>query len=474
MVLRVLPLNTALFLVILLEGYVVLASELLAIRLLVPHVGSGVEVVSIVISGVLLPLAYGYYYGGKRYHTLQPHKKNRSIRSWLLKNLASAMAILTLGLSFIFLELFFATLSALGVKHFIAQTAIYTAIFIVYPVFLLAQTVPLISNYFKQTQLSRITGRMLFFSTIGSFLGSVVSTIILMNLIGAHLTAAVTICLLAVAIFILCRRGLRFDHLYAVFVALLALALNSPSLQQTLGIVGDSAYNTATVVDMPEKESRGLYLNNSRSSLFSANPAKRFPYVQYIEQHILNTMPADGNVLVLGAGGFTIGFDDRRRRYVFVDIDPTLKEISEAHLLPEKIPANKEFVAQSVRQFLNQSTEAFDVIIAEVYTNKQSIPTEATTLEFWQAVQAKLKPNGIVVANLIISPRFDDLFSSRIARTFSTVFPNHLRQAVDPVDFWQTADPKNILFIHKSTPHDDDQLIYTDDLNPHSLDHYRQ
>ena len=48
-----------------LEGYVVLAVELLAIRQLTPYVGNATDTVAIVIAAVLLPLAFGYEAGGR-------------------------------------------------------------------------------------------------------------------------------------------------------------------------------------------------------------------------------------------------------------------------------------------------------------------------------------------------------------------------------------------------------------------------
>ena len=48
-----------------LEGYVVLAVELLAIRQLTPYVGNAIDTVAIVIAAVLLPLAFGYEAGGR-------------------------------------------------------------------------------------------------------------------------------------------------------------------------------------------------------------------------------------------------------------------------------------------------------------------------------------------------------------------------------------------------------------------------
>jgi hypothetical protein len=47
------------------EGYAVLAVELLAMRQLTPYVGNATDTVAIVIAAVLLPLAFGYEAGGR-------------------------------------------------------------------------------------------------------------------------------------------------------------------------------------------------------------------------------------------------------------------------------------------------------------------------------------------------------------------------------------------------------------------------
>ena len=129
--------NHLLFLIILLEGYVVLACELIAIRTLVPFVGSGTEVISIVISAVLLPLAIGYHVGGQRFQKERAKRKGKvtSIRKIVLVNLINAMIPLAMGLSYVIQELFFALLNGIGIVHHIPQTAIFCVIFLVYPVF---------------------------------------------------------------------------------------------------------------------------------------------------------------------------------------------------------------------------------------------------------------------------------------------------------------------------------------------------
>ncbi len=246
-----------LFLVIIIEGYVVLSTELLAIRQTLPYVGNGTDTVSIIIAAVLMPLAFGYYYGGRykprrksdSYQSVKnklilagafvffvviaegyaalsaqlrisgqgaPHAGNEtcllamtiglllmlsaagcyyngrqkremgngqylSVRTKLVNNIIIAAIFLVPALSYLPLNLFFYGLSQNGLNHRVLTTTIYSLLFIVTPVYCLGQTIPLLSNYFSSEKLSSITGKMLFFSTMGSFLGAVFSTLVLMS-----------------------------------------------------------------------------------------------------------------------------------------------------------------------------------------------------------------------------------------------------------------------------------------------------
>lgn len=460
------------------EGFAVLAAELLAMRLLVPFVGSGVEVVAIIISAVLLPLAAGYHVGGQRfYRAKQSSIRPLSIRFLLASNLGRASIVLTFGLSYVCLIAWFELMDGIGITHPLAQAAIYAAVFLVYPVFLLAQTVPLISNYFVHQHLSKITGKMLLFSTLGSFTGSVITTLVLMNTIGVHLSAVVALGMCVLAHTLLCKSWIRKVGL--IFIWVMMIALNHPAAMRHAGVVSDNAYNTAMIKIDPDGNATQLWLNHSRSSIFSSDPTRRFEYIRAIETMVLEPLygtekPRD--ILVLGAGGFTLGWWDNTNRYVYVDIDRDLKTIAEKYVLPSTLPPNKHFEPKSARAYLQTHAQQFDVVIVDVYSNKESIPLETTTTEFWESVKSHLKPQGVVVANIIVSATFHDWFSTRIANTFSAVFPGHLRQVVN-ADFtvWDApSKPRNVLFIYRDSKAAQRRESYDDDLSTFSLDRYRK
>jgi len=474
-----------LYLTILIEGYVVLAVELLAIRQLLPFAGSGVEVVAIAISGVLLPLAIGYHYGGIAYARAFARARRRgtrppSIRRILQLNIVIALLILTFGLSYPVLEDFFGFLTNHGVRHRLAQTSAYTTIFLVLPVFLLGQTVPLISRYFSRRRLSEITGRMLFFSTTGAFFGSVFSTLVLMSFIGVHNTVIVTLGMLAALAVMLGGKGRRRGAAAAIALFLLAVILNCGIGLRAVGVVSDNAYNIARVIPLPEEDAKILMLNRSPSSEIGHDPEQRADYIKYIEKSFIATMPpATGprDILVIGAGGFTLGVNDTFNHYIFVDIDPAMKDIAEQHFLPEKLTPNKQFVASSARAFLRRDDKHYDLIVLDAFQNAYAIPMECTTREFLQDVKARLKPNGVVAANIFASPDFRDKFSARYDRTFGSVFPIHARHAIEEFDPWRQEDATdpahylaNVIYVYFNTPLAGDDTIYTDDKNTYSID----
>jgi Spermine/spermidine synthase domain len=478
--------NAFLFLIIGVEGYVVLATELLAIRELIPFVGSGVEVVSIVISAILLPLAGGYYLGGQRVKKELAGLGAISIRGMVLKNLLWTIVVLTLGFSYVVLEMFFKFLEQLGLHHRIVQTAVYSTVFLVAPAFFLAQTVPLVSNYFPRAKLSQITGRMLFCSTAGSFLGSVFSTLLLMHTVGVHNTANFTITLIAVLIVLVTprRRGLgrapvswpRMGNQFAIACAIFMWCINGSAFLRNLGVVADTPYSLIQIAKVPAQDAAILLINRSLASKYAPDQANRFQYVQYIEnqfiQPLRGTPPRD--ILVLGAGGFTLGWDDRTNRYTFVDIDPALQPAAEANLLPAPLPPNKHVVVTSARAFLKRTSARYDLVVDDLFTNIVSIPAEAVTREFLFSAKRALKPGGILVMNVVSSPALSDAFSVRIYNTVASVFPVFRQQIITGRGFngWSTGNAyANTLYIYYDNAWVTDKAVYTDDKNTYSLDH---
>ncbi len=470
-------LTTLFFTVIFIEGYVVLATELLAIRQLIPFVGSGTETIAIVIAAVLLPLAIGYFVGG-RYKPRMVRGTQVTVREKLIRNLINASLILTFGLSYLILELFFSLLSGAGITHRVAQAAIYSLLFLVYPVFLLGQTVPLVSNYFSRHKLSEATGKMLFASTVGSFCGSIISTLILMTTIGVHNTVIVNIGFLVAVVFLLSKHIVGVNNILMLCVLGVAAVLNNgTSLSRTMHMIGDNNYNTIMVTE--KDNARTLILNRSSSAKYTEKMEERHPHLQYIENNFIKPIAGASppkSILVIGAGGFMLGLEDTTNDYTFVDIDKTLKAVAEDHFLKRKLGANKHFVPEPGEVFLLHNTRKYDLIFLDAYTNMHALPPQLITEEFFTHVKNALATDGIFLANVISSPNFSTRFSYKIDNTLESVFPHISRQIIPyegSFNAWNnSSSAKNAVnliysYFHKKQT----DGIYTIDKNNYFLDH---
>ena len=464
-------LHTFLFFVILAEGYVVLSTELVAIRLLIPFVGNGTETLSILIASVLLPLSVGYYVGGQYgFRSSHAPSQRKCVRQKLSRNLCHATIILAVGLSYVILVFFFSGLESLGITNRMAETIVYAGIFIVYPVFLLGQTVPLISHYFRRHNLATATGHMLFFSTVGSFFGSIVSTMVLMVTIGVHYTALINVLILMVLAIVFNKKKLDIKTASLGLAVVLAICLNNHYVFHQIGVVENNQYNTIYVTPVSgDKDARVLSINHSLSSKYSPKFSAMFPYIKYIEKNFIRALSPEKSILVIGAGGFTLGMIDTQHPYTFVDIDPNLKNISEAYFLKRKIGPNKKFVVMPARAFLRQSHKHYDLIVVDAYSNIATIPPQLITQEFFESLKQALSSQGVLVLNAIVSANFHDRYSRVLDHTFREVFHQYNRQVIGSFDAWKRSETRNVIYAYfRNRNHVSD--IYTDDHNAYFID----
>lgn len=473
-------LAAVLFLIIFIEGYIVLSSELLMIRQLIPFVGSSTSVVAIVIAAVLMPLSFGYYSGG-RFKAQKVKGKLITIRQKLINNVVYSSIFLIFGLTYVWLGFFFPLLEVMGITGKIKQTFVFSCVFIVYPVYLLGQTVPLISNYFAREKLSEITGRMLFCSTVGSFMGSIFSTLILMSFIGVNNTVIVNLCLLLAVVLILSKRIFTFGNVVMFCMISVGILLNSNYVMQELNIVENNIYSTISIEDEEEVDggfTRTMYINRSKSSNYTTNPEKEFGHLKYMNQtffdHIKDIEPENKkSILVIGAGGFSLGVGDDVNDYTFVDIDGSLQDVTEEYLIKGKLGENKVFVPEPARAFLFSNKQQYDFIFLDAFSNVMSVPPQLITEEFYLKVKSALKEGGIVAMNVIAYPDFATRYTVKFDQTFRKVFPYANRHVIHPYNGWKQKDSSelnNILYIYFDNRHMTNSGIYTDNKNAYFWD----
>lgn len=444
--------NSILFSVILIEGFVSIATEIITIRQLLPVVGSSIEVTSYIIGVYLLALAYGYRRGGK-------YVSNYT--AVLQRNFIIASILIGIGLSYNFVQSFF-ILVPYG-SLFLYLTFVTAPL-----VYLLGQTLPITMNLFtKEYRASEVGSKVLHISTLGSFLGSIVTTVVLMNYVGVNSTIVINCLLLLFASIIVSPHKSLAKQLSYVFLLPFLCVVNLYGLQSY--VLHSNAYNTYQIIDpfVNSDSSTGkmLVLNNSGSSYLANTTRTGSEYIETIKKIIFSDLKArNQNILVLGAGGFSMSAaGEYDNNFTYVDIDPDLYNVSQKFFL-DKI--NGDFIAQDARAFLLKNKTKFPIIVADTYGHSTSIPAHLLTMEYFDLLAKSLTPDGVVIINTIINPYLLDKYSKSVDSTIRKSFANCMSI---PREYVNQA--KNVIYVcNNHYLSNKNSMVYSDDINRSSLD----
>ncbi|NMF99170.1 fused MFS/spermidine synthase [Aromatoleum toluolicum] len=398
-----------LFAMVFVEGFASLGAEVIALRRLVPHLGSAITITAPTIGFFLLALALGYQSGGR---------VERDFLARVRLNFVVAAALTGVGLAGPVVDALFAHVRPPLVAYLVFVAGVLGPI-----AWLLGQTVPVLTNLLRHERAGARSGAALYWSTLGSFLGSLSLSLVVMQWLGV--SAAVLVCaalLLAIVPFLAApaaRPALRTLPLPAL-VAAAALACNVLLPQQI-----ETAYATYRVdaAAVPGRTNARVFRNNnSAASMIDASEPPRYTrYIERLRAILLDELGFRGRrVLVLGGGGFTLSHREPLNDYLYVDIDPAIREIAEREFLRE--PIRGRFLATDARRFVADTTERFDAIVVDVYSALTSIPAHLVTQEFWAGTRRALAPDGVMLANLILDPRLATPYARNLLATIQSVY----------------------------------------------------
>lgn len=404
-----------LYLVILTEGFVTISLEILTLRQLIPFVGNSVTVTSLVIGVFLLFLAYGYLHGGKI---------EQNPLTVLTRNFCIAAILLGIGLSYAFIDLFFLGFKTKISSNLLSGLLVYLLCITAPLVYVLGQTVPITMHlHTKSKKIGLIGGKVLHASTIGSFLGSILTTVILMRYFGVAQTVYINFCLLTLLVFILSLlNGFRFAPIillmtFSVIIFKLNVQFESMAFIKT-NTFGNYAIEPTN--KFYHTQGKVLIINNSASSYINEQN-KGFPYIELIKNILFNDLKLKNKqILILGAGGFTLSAEQPNdNQFTYIDIDPDLPKITKEHFLKNSFG---NIVIQDARQYLLIHPKQYDVIVSDTYSHQLSVPTHLMTKEYFQLIALRMKPTGVAIFNIVANPMLNDLYSKRIDNTLRSVF----------------------------------------------------
>jgi predicted membrane-bound spermidine synthase len=167
-----------LYLIVFIEGFCSLGAEVIALRRLVPHVGSSIVVTAPTIGFFLLALALGYASGAR---------VSERFTAVVARNFLISALLVGLGLARVTVDGMFAHLQPVGVAYLLFIGGVLCPV-----AWLLGQTVPVLTNLMKHMRTGEASGYALYWSTLGSFLGSVSLSLLVMQWLGV--SAAVLTC----------------------------------------------------------------------------------------------------------------------------------------------------------------------------------------------------------------------------------------------------------------------------------------
>lgn len=428
------------YLIAFLEWFSTLCVEILAIRNIVWLVWSDSVTVSVILWVILLALSYGYY---KWWELCEKYDKQALINR-LAINL-SASSLIYFFISFMFqnklLEYF------INSWFFISWILATTFILFFLPVYLASQTIPILNQISAWNKSSEIW-KILFYSTIGSFLWSFLTSVAFFPTIWVILTIVFNSALLVflsllVSYFYWNKKNITLYFMFFAFFLIIAF-LYSKADSDNFIFYKSNKYHNISIYDVWNK--RVFSLSWDYSSWIN-NDDKR-PFFSYIKESLNNLSSQrwqDLEVLVIWAAWFTFpreaSFMENVKNIDVVDIDPDLKEIAEKYFFEEKLNNKIKSFVSPARFFINNKIKEgkkYDFILVDVYSS-WSIPLQLWTYEFYKDINSILKEDGEVNFNLILSKDFSyDLWKNTLS-TIKKAFPESFYNNTSP-DFQKVSN----------------------------------
>lgn len=397
--------RTLLFTIVFIEGFCSLGAEVIALRQIIPHMGSSIVVTAPTIGFFLLALALGYQAGAKI---------AGDYLAVVARNFLIAAALTGAGLAGISVDLIFDALNPPTLAYLVFIAAVLCPL-----AWLMGQTVPILTNLMKHARTGEASGYALYYSTLGSFLGSISLSLLIMQWLGVSAAVAICALLLVTGHVLLSTR-----HWRTVFASLAVISLTI-ICNTWLRPVIETAYANYAVIPVNLDgaiNARAFKNNNSVASLIDESEPPRYArYVRHIRSILLDELHFDERkILVLGAGGFTLSHREPRNHYTYVDIDPAIRGIAEQKFLGEA--ALGDFIVDDARRFVVRSDQRFDAAIVDVYSSHNSIPGHLVTREFWQSTRRVLVPDGVMIANLILDGKLATPYARNLLATIESVY----------------------------------------------------
>jgi spermidine synthase len=415
-------------------GVSTLGAEIAAARLLAPFFGASTIVWANTIGTVLVALSIGYWLGG-RLGDQRPEMTR--LARWVLG--ASVLLAIVPLIAQPFLSLSVDAFDDIDVGAAIGSL-IGVLVLIAVPVLLLGAVSPwaIRLSVDRLDGTGRTAGGLYALSTIGSLLGTWLSTLVLIPLIGTQRTfISMALAVALVAALPLPRRML------VVPLAIGLLLLVPPGTTKAADGARvleerETEHQYARVIELPDGERR-LELNEGqayhstwrRDTVLTGNVWDGYLSTPFT---VLGRAPRSLAILGNGAGTTVRAYERLfpRTEIDGVEIDGELTELGRRWFGLRERP-NVHLHTDDARPFLRRADRRWEAIMVDAY-RQPYIPFYLTTREFFALTRERLEPGGVVVVNAGHpegSARLEEMLAAGLRTAFAHV-------ARDPISEFNT------------------------------------
>ncbi len=401
-------------------GMSVMAVELGASRLLAPYFSSSQIVWTIIIGTIMIAMALGNIYGGRK------ADKDPDPGKLYVRILIAAIWIALIPVLGKYIIIGISAILIIAVNSNFLVIAAFAACMVVFvfPLFLLGTVTPSLAKYTTDSldDNGKIIGTLGAFNTIGSIIGTFVPTFVTIPAVGTAITFLIfagILIALSIVYFVSPtesgKKSLAKGDMKRIIAGVLIFILcvvfgHSTSFafwEKNLTFEGESVYNYLQV----KEDDRSVILSTNvlfgvQSILMKDSAltgmyydyAMAAPYMAGIKEKELSG--DDLNLLILGMGSGT--YATQLSRYFDniqiegVEIDDKITDLAHKYF---ELPEETKVTTYDGRAYLAAIDGLYDVIMVDAYQDI-TIPFQMSSVEFFSMVKEHLAPGGVMVVNM--------------------------------------------------------------------------
>jgi spermidine synthase len=413
-------------------GAASLGVEIAAARLLAPYFGASTVVWANTIGVVLVALSAGYWFGG-RYADRHPHLRD-------LCSLVLAAAVLIAAVPFAarpFLGFSVDAFDTVSIGGF-AGSLFGVLVLVAVPVTLLGAAAPWAVRLAvgEVASSGEVVGRLYAISTAGSLLGTMISALLLIPLLGTQRTFLVfALGLALVASAGVGRRGLAVP---LGLLALLAVPVGTikGDAEGRVLYEAETTHQYARVVERTDG-TRVLELNEGQAVHSLYRPGTYLTGDYWDGQLVLPAAASarpPRRIAILGNAAGTVarsfGHFFPRTAVDAVEIDAELTALGRRFF--DLRNPRMEVFAGDARPWLERSAGGYDAVMVDAY-RQPYIPFYLASREFFELARERLAPGGLVIVN-VGHPEGGRELERVLGRTMAAAFPRVMRYPTEPTN----------------------------------------